>query len=425
VYPRFPHDLDELSLARMHHTAILELQRELQKQAFNVKYFGAKSNGIQDDTPAIQAAIDAAADPTAGADHNATVFLPPGEYKINGTLNIGNGSQTSRSTVYGVRLVGAAPMGMALTSGVRNVNPSTGYYGAPVRLVSGSASPMIQINGPIPTWGLENLFLDGNDIGTEGIREISAQGGYCKNIALRGFTVAAQHTTTQTGFTGDGASNHQHNRYDKVQIRVPSIDGVAAIVCEDGGASGDGDSWGDIWDQMKITFDGIPPSGTRNYGIVLRNVDNERFNNVYFGIVGWPHFDKWPAGSGSIYTIAFHFNARPDSFGPADCMFDHVDLAATFLGTKSIVQWGAARYPNHVIPISTVNGAYPDPGLSGVRWGYSQIGDPISHMMSGPANPTTTELRVGKTVIWKNTTLNEVRLWVNDGGTLKKSPPLT
>lgn len=42
-------------------------------------------------------------------------------------------------------------------------------------------------------------------------------------------------------------------------------------------------------------------------------------------------------------------------------------------------------------------------------------------MYSGAAAPTIDQVPQGEWVVYKNTTLNEVRIWVNDGGTMKKS----
>lgn len=46
-------------------------------------------------------------------------------------------------------------------------------------------------------------------------------------------------------------------------------------------------------------------------------------------------------------------------------------------------------------------------------------------MQSGAAAPTVDQVPQGEWVVWKNTTLNEVRVWVNDGGTMKKSLAFT
>lgn len=42
-------------------------------------------------------------------------------------------------------------------------------------------------------------------------------------------------------------------------------------------------------------------------------------------------------------------------------------------------------------------------------------------MYSGTADPTTAVVEKGEWFLYKNTTLNEVRVWVNDNGTMKKS----
>lgn len=68
--------------------------------SYNVRNFGAKGNGVSDDTKAIQAAIDAAQLLRAAA----VVFFPPGSYLVSDTLRItahrlsliGSGRQTTQ-----------------------------------------------------------------------------------------------------------------------------------------------------------------------------------------------------------------------------------------------------------------------------------------------------------------------------------------
>ena len=53
---------------------------------------------------------------------------------------------------------------------------------------------------------------------------------------------------------------------------------------------------------------------------------------------------------------------------------------------------------------------------------YSQIRDYINtttHLMSKSGNPSTGDIPSGRFAVYKNTSTNTVKLWVNDGGTLK------
>lgn len=43
----------------------------------------------------------------------------------------------------------------------------------------------------------------------------------------------------------------------------------------------------------------------------------------------------------------------------------------------------------------------------------------------GIANPVVSEVPQGQMILYKNTALNEIRWWVNDNGTMKKSAAFT
>jgi hypothetical protein len=47
------------------------------------------------------------------------------------------------------------------------------------------------------------------------------------------------------------------------------------------------------------------------------------------------------------------------------------------------------------------------------------------NVYSGTANPTAAQVTNGQWIIYKNTTLNEIRIWTNDNGTMKKTAALT
>ncbi len=46
-------------------------------------------------------------------------------------------------------------------------------------------------------------------------------------------------------------------------------------------------------------------------------------------------------------------------------------------------------------------------------------------LYTGTSDPISTEVPKGQWVLYKNTTLNEIRWWVNDDGTMKSSAAFT
>lgn len=95
---------------------------------FDVKAYGAAGDGVADDTAEIQAAIDACAAAGGG-----TVYVPPGNYLISGTLNLSSGvylrgasnrssriSQTS-TTADAIRLLGTSALATLVQAGVSNL----------------------------------------------------------------------------------------------------------------------------------------------------------------------------------------------------------------------------------------------------------------------------------------------------------------
>ena len=56
--------------------------------SINVKHFGAKGDGVTDDTAALQAALDAAGNNAPWGVRGTVIVVPPGEYPISATLNV-------------------------------------------------------------------------------------------------------------------------------------------------------------------------------------------------------------------------------------------------------------------------------------------------------------------------------------------------
>lgn len=116
----------------------------------NVKDFGAKGNGIQDDLPAINMAID-----SLGLS-GGIVYFPPGTYLIGSTLYIGNAVPPYGSTRHNVTLCGAG-MGMP-TQAVLTYRACT-----TIKWGGAAGGTMIHSGGPVVGNQILDLVLDGND----------------------------------------------------------------------------------------------------------------------------------------------------------------------------------------------------------------------------------------------------------------------
>lgn len=123
---------------------------------FNVKDYGAYGDDSHDDTAAINTLINTTI-PASGA----TVYFPPGIYKISSTILIGNASSTGPSTRNGIFLLGE---GMGTENiRMRFTNPT----GASVlKWYNASGGSMVKFNGPIEGCGMQNLMLDGRGYAT-------------------------------------------------------------------------------------------------------------------------------------------------------------------------------------------------------------------------------------------------------------------
>ena len=119
--------------------------------------FGADPTGVKDSLPAFQNAL--ASLPSRGGD----LYIPAGKYLLSNTLTIGNGNLNQDSTVQCVKLVGDGlpKRGFAQTG--------QGFmdYSGTVLYRSGTATgPMIQFDGPMGGCGIENLYINANNIAT-------------------------------------------------------------------------------------------------------------------------------------------------------------------------------------------------------------------------------------------------------------------
>lgn len=137
---------------------------------FNVKGYGAKGDGVTDDSAAVQEAINA-----AGAAGGGTVYFPQGTYKVNSTIVIGNGTGPSGNSSYHfVRLQGA---GRGIDSLLQPAATSI-KWGGP------SGGTVIDIKGMIYGVGISDMRIQGSVSAATILRVRSAQESTFRNINI-------------------------------------------------------------------------------------------------------------------------------------------------------------------------------------------------------------------------------------------------
>lgn len=185
-YPiRPPITAEELGAAIDFPTHLADYAKYVAQPIYNVKGFGAKGDGVTDDTAAIQAAINATS-------KGGIVFLPPGTYLISSTLVIGDGTTTAVSTINGVKLIGS---GIKATT-IKWAGPPNG--------------DMIKLQGIMEFSAVGNLTLDGNDQANIGLGLISAQYGFFEPLEIKNCKTCLLLTTltaVPSGATGNCIGN--------------------------------------------------------------------------------------------------------------------------------------------------------------------------------------------------------------------------
>lgn len=160
-----------------------DISSTLGAPAFNVKNYGAKGDGVTDDTAAIQSAYAALVALGYG-----TLYFPPGIYAISSTLNIGNGNTTA-STVSNITVLGAGA-GSADSLRFNGQFPPqvlTNPLTSRIKWIGGSGAntTVVKINGPIDSFSMANIEIEGNGVAGVGISESSLTGSQFNNVLVR------------------------------------------------------------------------------------------------------------------------------------------------------------------------------------------------------------------------------------------------
>lgn len=243
----------------------------------------------------LQAAIDAV--PL----HGGHVYLEPGIYELADTLVLGNGDAAAWATRRGMVLSG---MGMPGRSKAYEVAPVDEH--TVLLRWTGGAAPMVEVRGPLQGWGVQNLYLDGAGVATDGLKIISGQHGDCKNLIIESFTGAGINLDAVGPPPGYPYNTDcLHNRFQNIRIWMDGS-GYAGIQLDSSVATANADF---------NTFLGtwIIQRNNAGHGVVLGACDSNSFYTLHFYSDGTalsdillkydnPSAGGWPANNQFFHT---------------------------------------------------------------------------------------------------------------------------
>jgi Pectate lyase superfamily protein len=290
---------------------------------FNVREFGAKGDGVTDDTSAIHTAI-------AAMVTGDTLYFPSGVYVISDTLTLGNGTATTESTINALSLLGVG------SGGAVHANPSTPAGLSVLRWSSTAPQdrPMLKILGAISSLKLQGLLFDGNARAQDGIWEIYMHGSEWHDVytvaVLRAHWFRSRWNTNPSGFVEGSSTN--------VFVNCGSSGGTLADGTPINGTSGSPTLWGlingglatdptdrtsanasDPFDSVFIKCRFRFDAAFNSIAHELRYTDSNVFLGCDFvgaisvGVAQNPNFLGFPTAymhscfpTGTVHTVGFH-----------------------------------------------------------------------------------------------------------------------
>ena len=272
-----------------------------------------------DDTASIQAAIGAL--PARGG----IVGLSTGTYNITSTINIGNGSGSTASTVNGISLLGLASRG-----GANGISGTPSIY--PVDIKCLWYGVCISVNGPINGWGFSNISIDlGSMASTNsfGLAVYSASYGNVSGLLVTGSYYFSIFETVNSATTPAS-----QNSWAGIQVWMSGN----AINANGIGISGisSADVYNELWRDVVVI-----PSIASQTALKVGSADTIRFENITIN----------PAGATGIL-----FDYTLNSSWPANIMFDGLEIwsnSVTNVGSPSL----SGINTNKVFGFSRINGA--------------------------------------------------------------------
>jgi len=318
-------------------TGLLLAQRP--KPTGDVRDYGAKGDGITDDTVAIQKAIDSL--PARGG----IVMFPPGTFKITRGIVIGNGSVLGPSKKNNISLVGAGIGGTDNESVIYDAATTIAWYGT-------DGGTMLTVQGPIGGVRLEGFRLDCRPpftaYGTAAIalQVIHAfhstftrlQATYYSDI---GFAVTAYPYVPGVAL---GAT-------DNLWSQIHGVSGAGSTGMQIGAAEGPGN---DV-NQNTFTDVALFATGPNTIGFELRFCDNLSFFHVTATKVA------------VVVTVPVGDPVSPSSIWFYNSPLNGTALRGTWTGKHKIFFWPYPTGDGEPVPTAPI---FAGMTTTGVRFGY-------------------------------------------------------
>jgi len=230
-------------------------------------------------SPSASAAVNDAAITAALSSlpsYGGTVRLPCGILSVSATINIGNATTTSKSTVNGITLTGCGPGADSINLGASSVSAATRLQW------SGTTNgTMMLIQGPVEGVTVKNLMLDANSIAGTGIHSLRSFHQVVLNVQIiqwrqTAITIDADRAYSCGGCGGAGAPFDQ--LWEMVQVVDPATTTSSALAI--GANANVATANTNELSFVRCTFE--RGSASTAYGVWLGNTDHDTFVHSEF-----------------------------------------------------------------------------------------------------------------------------------------------
>lgn len=229
--------------------------------------FNAVCDGTTDDAVPIQLAINSL--PANGG----VVYFPPRTCAIGNGIAIGNGTSSTASTRSGTIL-----QGLTQPTTQFGFNGFVNATGPRLKWIGSTNNTMLQVQGPLQGWGINNLQFDCNSVaGVNGLQVISAQAGNSSNLSFNNCFGAAIEFTPFSLFGSLSNTDSFHNTFINTAINVGNAAGAFGILLTGQVAGTSNSDYNDFYG-VQIALPG--GSNTVN-GIYLQSADTNSFSDVH------------------------------------------------------------------------------------------------------------------------------------------------